>query len=97
MKSETKSKKPEFYFYLLLCKDGSLYSGSTKNLKARELAHNSKRGSAFVRSRGGGKIVYSEKLPSWSEALKREAKVKKLSRKQKLVLIHSTLSKKIYI
>jgi putative endonuclease len=76
-----------FYFYILKCKDESLYCGSAKDLKARELMHNSGKGSAYVRSRGGGKIVYSEKFRSWGKALSREAEVKKWPRGKKLTLI----------
>jgi len=75
------------YFYVLKCRDGSLYCGSAKNLDDRERVHNSGKGSAYVRSRGGGKIVYSEKFRSWGKALKREAEVKKFSRVKKLLLI----------
>lgn len=76
-----------FYFYILKCKDGSLYCGSTKDLRHREQAHNSGMGSAYVRSRGGGKIVYHEKFRLWGKALSREAEVKKWKRKEKLNLI----------
>jgi putative endonuclease len=75
-----------FYFYLFKCKDGSLYAGSTNSLKDRELLHNSGKGSKYVTSRGGGKIVYHEKFRSWSKALKREAQVKKWPRLKKLNL-----------
>jgi putative endonuclease len=75
-----------YYFYILKCIDGSLYCGSAKNLADREAAHNSGRGSAYVRSRGGGKIIYSEKFRSWGKALRREAEVKKWPRNKKLVL-----------
>lgn len=76
-----------YYFYLLRCKDGSLYSGSTNNLKQRERLHNAGLGSKYVRSRGGGKIVYFEKFRSHSRALRREAEIKKLTRSKKLELI----------
>lgn len=76
-----------FYFYILKCKDGTLYCGSAKNLKSREMAHNSGKGSAYVRSRGGGKIVYFEKFKSWGKALRREAEIKKWPRQKKLFLI----------
>jgi len=75
------------YFYILKCKDGSLYCGSAKDLAARAKKHNAGTGSAYVRSRGGGKIIYSEKFRSWSKALRREAEVKKWPRSKKLVLI----------
>jgi putative endonuclease len=76
-----------YYFYLLQCRDGSLYSGITVNLVARELAHNSGRGSTYVRSRGGGTIVYYESYQNKGSALKREVAVKKLKRQEKLILI----------
>lgn len=84
-----------FYLYLFRCKDGSLYCGSTNDLKKRELLHNSGKGSKYVNSRGGGKMVYSEKYRTINKALKREAEVKNLSRAKKLLLIsHSQKNKK---
>ena len=77
------------YFYILKCKDGTLYCGSAKDLADREQKHNSGKGSAYVRSRGGGKIVYSEKFRSWGKTLSREAEVKKLPRDKKIELIKS--------
>jgi putative endonuclease len=64
-----------------------LYCGSTKDLKARELVHNSGKGSKYVTAHGGGKIVYSEKFKKWGRALSREAEIKKLTRIKKLILI----------
>jgi putative endonuclease len=71
------------YFYILKCKDKSLYCGYTDNLEKREALHNQGKGSKYVRSRGGGKIVYSEKFRNKSKALKREIEVKKMAEKQK--------------
>ena len=76
-----------FYFYILKCKDKTLYCGYTNNLKHRELLHNSGKGSKYVRSRGGGKIIYSERFRTLRKALKREAEVKSFSRARKLELI----------
>ena len=77
----------QYYFYIFQCKDGSLYSGSTKNLKSRESQHNSGKGSKYVTAHGGGNIVYFEKKKTWSSALKREAEVKAWTREKKLDLI----------
>lgn len=76
------------YFYLFRCKDGSLYSGSTKDLKSREQMHNAGKGSKYVWAHGGGQIVHSEKFKTIGEALKREAEVKRLSKvlKEKLAI-----------
>ena len=76
-----------FYCYLLKCKDGTLYCGSTKDLKAREATHNSGKGSKYVTAHGGGKIIYSEKFKKWGKTLSREAEIKRLSRPKKLLLI----------
>ena len=75
------------YFYILRCKDGSLYSGYARDLKKRETEHNSGKGSKYVHSRGGGKIIYSEKFNSLPKALKREAEIKRWPRQKKLQLI----------
>lgn len=76
-----------FYFYILECSDKSLYCGYTKDLKQRELDHNSGKGSKYVHAHGGGKIVHSEEFSTLSEALKREAEVKLWPRSKKLELI----------
>lgn len=83
-----------FYFYIFKCKDKSLYSGVTNDLEKREVAHNSGKGSKYVWARGGGKIVYSERFRTKGKALKREAEVKKFSRKEKLDLIKPVKIKK---
>jgi putative endonuclease len=76
-----------FYFYILRCKDNSLYCGSTKNLENRIKLHNSGKGSAYVRSRGGGKIIYSETFDALGDALRREIEVKKWSKSKKETLV----------
>ncbi len=49
--------------------------------------HNSGKGSSYVRSRGGGEIVYFEEVRTKSLALIREFEIKKLSKIQKEKLI----------
>ncbi|MBI3231653.1 MAG: GIY-YIG nuclease family protein [Candidatus Doudnabacteria bacterium] len=75
------------YFYVLRCKDGTLYCGSTKNTKNREKLHNAGKGSVYVKTHGGGKVVYTEGFKTLSNALRREIQVKKWSRIQKKNLI----------
>ena len=81
------------YFYILLCKDGTLYCGSTKNLKKRIELHNSGKGSIYVRTHGGGKIVYTEKFKTIGNALRREIEIKKWPRAKKKRLITISLAK----
>lgn len=81
------------YFYILLCKDKSLYCGYTEDLKKREILHNQGKGSKYVRSRGGGKIVYFEKFRLKTKALKREAEVKKWPKTKKNTLLATARAK----
>jgi len=71
------------YFYLARCNDDSLYSGSCNDLLEREEKHNSGKGAKYTRSRRPIKIIYSEEFETLSEAKKREAEVKKLSKSDK--------------
>jgi putative endonuclease len=77
----------KYYFYILKCKDKSLYCGMAKDVKKREQVHNSGLGSAYVRSHGGGRVVYFEKFKTIGDALRREIEVKKWPRAKKLGLI----------
>ena len=76
-----------YYTYLARCADGSLYTGYTNNLEKREKAHNSGKGSAYTRSRLPIKIVYFEAFKTRSAAMKREYKVKQMTKKWKETLV----------
>jgi putative endonuclease len=82
------------YFYIFLCKDGSLYCGSTNNLERRANLHNTGRGAIYTRTHGGGEIVYSEACPTIQEAMAREREVKKWRRQKKQELIKMGLAPK---
>lgn len=76
-----------WYVYILRCADGALYTGSTTDIDRRVKEHNDGKGGACTRSRLPAKLVYKEILPNRSEAQKREAQIKGLSRDKKLALI----------
>ena len=74
--------------YIVRCADGSYYTGWTNNLAARLAAHNrGENGAKYTRGRRPVWLVYCELLPDKSEALKREAQIKKLDRAGKQSLI----------
>lgn len=75
--------------YILRCYDGSLYTGWTTDLEHRVKAHNEGKGAKYTRSRRPVELVYHEEFETKSEALKREAAIKRLSREEKLTLINS--------
>lgn len=76
-----------WYVYMLRCGDGSLYTGSTTDVARRLREHQSGTGAKYTRSRPPVTLAYTEKAPDRSAALRREAAIKKLSRRQKLELI----------
>ncbi len=76
-----------YYVYILECADKSLYCGYTDDVIERVKTHNSGKGAKYTKSRLPVRVVYTEVFKTKSEALKREAAIKKLSRKDKLLLI----------
>lgn len=79
-----------YFVYLLLCKDGSIYTGITNDLERRLRMHKDGTASRYTRAKGAKKIMYSEKRRTRGAALKREAEIKKWSRAQKLMLAVAT-------
>ena len=78
-----------FYVYILLCCDGSFYTGYTKNVETRMRLHQIGKGARYTKIHKPQKLVYSEDYPSRSLAMRREREIKKLSHQQKQVLIDS--------
>ncbi len=78
-----------WYLYILRCKDGTLYTGITTDVDKRLEAHRSGKGAKYTRGRSPLELVYRETCGSHSEALKRERKIKSLTREEKQKLIES--------
>lgn len=76
--------------YILRCRDGSLYTGITNDLPRRLAAHAAGTGARYTRGRLPVALAYLEPQPSRSHALRREASLKKLSRRDKLRLAATT-------
>jgi len=85
--TESKSKDKHWQVYILRCADNSLYTGVTNDIEARLLAHNNGAGARYTRGRLPVRLLYSEPAAGRSEAQKREAAIKKLSRDKKQALI----------
>jgi len=75
--------------YVLRCRDGSLYTGATTDLDRRLAAHRAGRGAAYTRSRRPLRLVFTERVPDRSAALRREAAIKRLPRRAKLALVRA--------
>ncbi|MBI2980477.1 MAG: GIY-YIG nuclease family protein [Chloroflexi bacterium] len=77
----------EWFFYILRCRDNSLYSGITNNLKARLREHNGGTGAKYTYSRRPVTLVYSERYDNLSRARQREAQIKDWTKTKKERLI----------
>lgn len=78
-----------YFVYLLECSDKTFYIGIAKNLEKRIKAHNEgKLGAKYTRFRRPVTLKYFEKLPNLSEALKREYRLKQLTKQEKSLLFN---------
>jgi putative endonuclease len=73
--------------YVLRCRDGSLYTGITNDLRKRLAAHRAGRASAYTRARLPVRLVHTERRRTRGAALSREAAIKRLRRAAKLTLL----------
>ena len=83
----TKSNKT-WYTYLLICSDDTIYCGSTTDIDRRTEEHNTKpTGAKYTKTRRPVYLVWYNTCKTRSEACKLEANIKKLTRKEKQLLI----------
>ena len=75
------------WLYIVICADGSYYTGSTNNLALRLAQHQTGEGSVYTRSRLPVELVFTQEFPSEHEAFLRERQVKGWSRAKKEALI----------
>ena len=73
----------------LKCNDNSLYTGWTNDITHRLKMHNEGKGAKNTSVRGPVELVYLEEFETKQEAMSREAKIKRLTRKEKLLLIET--------
>ena len=75
-----------YYVYILECKDKTLYTGITTDVKRRFIEHKEGVGAHYTRVHGAKSMRYTEACNDRSSASKREIAIKKLSREEKLTL-----------
>ena len=82
-----------FYVYILLCTDGSFYTGYTGDLDERIKQHENGKGAKYTKSHRPQKVAYVELFGYRSAAMKRERAIKKFTHQQKQELINSQTKK----
>lgn len=75
--------------YIILCSDGSLYTGISTDVERRFAQHIAGTGARFFRGHSPLRLVYLEGGHDRSSATRREAEIKKLRPADKHLLIAS--------
>ncbi|MBI3617965.1 MAG: GIY-YIG nuclease family protein [Candidatus Omnitrophica bacterium] len=76
-----------FHVYIVVCADGTYYTGSTGDLQKRVESHNKGRGAKYLRGKLPVKVVFARGYRYYKHALMAERKIKALTRRQKEALI----------
>jgi len=76
-----------WFVYVVRCRDGTLYTGISRDVAARLRKHNQGKGARYTRGRAPVALVHTEPRKSQGAALRREAAIKALPRRQKLRLV----------
>jgi putative endonuclease len=86
-----------FYTYIVSCRDGSLYTGYTTDIKRRVEEHKKGVNSKYTRAKGFSELKVLFLSSSKSKAMKLEYSIKQLDRKKKLMLIEDPELLKKYL
>jgi putative endonuclease len=85
-----KGRRDLYYVYILLCADGSYYTGYSNNPTNRFIEHSKGRGARYTRMHKPNGIAYLQSLKTRSEAMRRERQIKTFTHEQKRNLIERT-------
>ena len=79
----------KYYTYMLLTENNTYYCGYTDDVEKRFQAHIDGKGAKYTRANKPIKIVYQKEFETKSEAMKEEARLKKMKRQEKLDFLAS--------
>jgi putative endonuclease len=82
----------EAWVYILRCRDGSLYTGWTTDVKRRLAKHSAGKASRYTASRLPVELALALPMADRRAAMLEEMRIKGLSRTQKLALVESLKS-----
>lgn len=77
-------KTKQYYFYVLLCADNSLYGGFTTDVAKRFATHVAGKGAKYTKVHKPLKVLFSQEFASKHDALHAEWAFKHQSRQKKL-------------
>jgi putative endonuclease len=77
------------FVYILRCRDGSLYTGIAKDVQRRLKLHQAGKGAKYTATRLPVELAWHVEVPTWTDAMREERRIKRLSRERKLLLVSS--------
>ncbi|MCJ7506591.1 GIY-YIG nuclease family protein [Candidatus Bathyarchaeota archaeon] len=81
--SNTQKRRRSYYVYLLLCEDGSYYTGYTNDVISRLGRHRKGHGARYTKMRRPKRIAHVEQFRTRQAAMRREREIKTLTHDQK--------------
>jgi putative endonuclease len=86
-----------YSLYIVQCGDGTLYTGIAVDVERRLQEHNGAKGKGarYTASRRPVALIYEARFATRSEALKEEARIKRLSRAKKDKLVAAARGKAV--
>lgn len=82
-------KQERWFLYMIRCRGGLLYTGITTDVSRRFGEHCDGKGAKFLRGKGPLELVLSTEIGNRSEALKAEARIKRMRKAEKEALIRN--------
>lgn len=87
-------REQSYFVYLLLCDDGSYYTGYTNDVALRFERHKKGYGARYTRIRRPERVVYVEKFRTRGAAIRRELQIKSLSHREKQELVSARFDRR---
>jgi len=81
--------KDNYSVYIVLCKDGTHYTGISNDVTVRINKHNNGTGAKYTKTRRPVLLVYTQFIGTKSDALKEEYRIKQLNKHEKIKLYTS--------
>jgi putative endonuclease len=83
-----KNNKPSVWsLYIVRCRDGTLYTGISTDVKRRFQQHQDSHGAKYLKNRSPLELVFKYRVGKQSHALKIESQIKRLTKERKLKVI----------
>lgn len=85
-----------YFVYILLCADGTYYTGWTTDVFKRLATHNKGKGAKYTRGRLPVKLLWCNEFDSKTDAMKKEYAIKQLSKSGKEAVTRTAVNKICY-